>query len=115
MGIQNQTAHDGSIDRYKARLVTKGYAQFEGLDYNETFAPVAKFDSIRAILSLAAINDWELQQMDVKTAFLHGELDEDIYMEQAPTILYLDRKTLFITCKSLFPALNKCHVFGIKL
>ena len=73
---------DGSIDRYKARVVAKGYAQKEGVDYTETFAPVAKFSAIRALLSLSAFYDLELHQMDVKCAFLNGDLDHEIYMTQ---------------------------------
>ena len=67
--------------RYKARLVAKGYAQAPGIDFNETFAPVAKFTTLRTLLALSAENDWELEGMDVKTAFLHSELAESIYME----------------------------------
>ena len=67
--------------RYKARHVAKGYAQAPGIDFNEIFALVAKFTTLRTLLALAAENDWELQGMDVKTAFLHSELAESIYME----------------------------------
>jgi transposase InsO family protein len=73
---------DGSVDRFKARLVAKGYSQLYGIDFTETFAPVVRFSSLRAVLAIAAANDYEIHQMDVKTAFLNGDLDEDIYMEQ---------------------------------
>ena len=68
--------------RYKARYVAKGFTQVQGIDYNEIFAPVCRYESIRTLLALAAINDWEIHSMDVKTAFLNGELEEEIYMEQ---------------------------------
>lgn len=72
----------GQIEKYKARLVAKGYSQQYGINYNEVFAPVARWDTIRTILSLAACNNWSGYQLDVKTAFLHGELAEDVYVEQ---------------------------------
>jgi hypothetical protein len=72
----------GEVKRYKARLVARGFTQTFGVDYNETFAPVAKFVSIRYILTLAAIEDMQIYQMDVKIIFLNGDLEEKIYMEQ---------------------------------
>ncbi|BBH04062.1 Toll-Interleukin-Resistance domain family protein [Prunus dulcis] len=73
--------HDGS-KRYKARLVVKGFQQKEGVDYTDIFAPVVKLNTIRSVLSIVAIEDLYLEQLDVKTAFLHGDLDEEIYMHQ---------------------------------
>ena len=73
---------DGSINKYKARLVIKSYRQREGLDYFDTYSPVTIINSIRMIIAIAALCNLEIHQMDVKTAFLNGDLDEEIYMEQ---------------------------------
>jgi hypothetical protein len=64
----------GSLERYEARLVAKGFTQTYGIDYLETFAPVAKLNSVRVLLSLVANRDWPLQQLDVKNAYLNGDL-----------------------------------------
>ncbi len=78
--------------RYKARLVAKGYAQKEGIDYNEVFSPVVKHSSIQILLALVAQYDLELVQLDVKTAFLHGDLEEEIYMTQPDGFKVADKE-----------------------
>ena len=75
---------EGKVERYKARLVAKGYTQTYGVDYEETFAPVPKMNSIRALISCASNLGWDLHQLDVKNAFLHGDLQEEIYMHIPP-------------------------------
>lgn len=70
------------MEKYKARLVAKGYVQQQGINYSEVFAPVARMDTVRIILALVAQNGWTVYQLDIKSAFLHGKLSEEVYVEQ---------------------------------
>ena len=75
-------ATNGSIEKYKARFVARGFSQKEGIDYEETFAPVAKYTSIRAIMALDAKLGWKLHCMNVNISFLNGVIEEEVYVEQ---------------------------------
>ena len=81
---------NGLVSRYKARLVAKGYAQTYGIDFEETLSPVEKMAIVRAIISLTASKHWKLHQMDVKNAFLNGDLEEEVYMEQPEGFVHPD-------------------------
>jgi hypothetical protein len=82
--FRNKQDEFGVITKNKARLVGKGYTQVEGLDFGETYAPVARLESIRILLAYATHHDFKLHQMDVKSAFLNGPLQEEVYVEQPP-------------------------------
>ena len=73
---------DRSIARLKAHLIAKGYAQTYGVDYSDTFSPAAKMTYVRLFISMAATYNWDLHQLDIKNVFLHGDLHEEVYMEQ---------------------------------
>ncbi|OIW00831.1 hypothetical protein TanjilG_12235 [Lupinus angustifolius] len=75
---------DGSISKYKARLVAKGFLQKQGVDYTEVFALVARIETIRLVVAIACAKEWKLFQLDVKSAFLHGPLMEEVYVQQPP-------------------------------
>ena len=96
----------GNLERYKARLVAKGFTQKEGIDFKETFSPVSTKDSFRTIMALVAHFDLELHQMDVKTAFLNGDIDETIYMMQPENFVSGDPKRM--VCKL------KKSIYGLK-
>ena len=105
---------NGQIDRLKARLVAEGYTQIYGLDYGDTFFPVAKITSVRLFLAIVVIRHWLLYQLDIKNAFLHGELEEEIYMEQSLGFVAQEESSL--VCKlwrSLMDS-NNPHELGLE-
>ena len=97
---------DGLIVRHKARLVPQGYSQRPGLDYEETFSPVARFESVQAVLALAAQMDLKIHQMDVATAFLNGKLQELVYMNQPKGFVENSKEKM--VCRL------RCSIYGLK-
>ena len=91
--FNKKTDMDGNVHTFKARLVAKGFKQTHGIDYDETFLPVAMLKSIRILIAIAAYYDYEIWQMDVKTAFLNGNLLEDVYMTQPESFSHPEDST----------------------
>ena len=102
---------DDSLKKYKARMVAKGYTQTYGVDYQETFAPVTKMNTVRILLSFAVNFDWELQQYDVKNVFLHGELEEDIYMSIPLRFSWSDGNKVCRLRKALYELKQSPHAW----
>eukprot|EP00253_Pinus_taeda_P007189 PITA_07189 len=92
--FKKKTNAEGKVGKYKARLVAKGYSQVLGIDFGDMFSPVAKVISIRLLLSIAVAFDFEVEQMDVKTTFLHGDLEEETYMKQPKGFAVKGKKEL---------------------
>jgi hypothetical protein len=91
----------GSVERHKARLVSKGFSQVDGIEFNKTFAPIAKMNFI-LIISLVVSHKWEVHQMNVTSTFLHGDLHEEIYMEQPSYYIHNDSNLFVLLKKSLY-------------
>ena len=98
---------NGEIDKYKARLVVKGYKQEYGVDYTEVFAPVARLDTVRMVIAMAAQDSWPIYQLDVKSAFLHGELKEQVFVEQPSGFIKSGQEHLVCKLKKAFYGLKQ--------
>ena len=106
-----KTCFNGSTKHYKARLVAKNLTQEYEINYEETFAPVARISSVHALLAVVAASKCDLFQMDVKNAFFNGDLSEEVYMQPPPSLSVESNKVCYL--RSLFMALNKLHKLGL--
>lgn len=107
---------DGSLDRFKTRLVAKGNSQTISLDYLDTFSPIAKLNSFRLLISLATNLDWPLHELDVTNAFLHGDLQEVVYMQQSPGFVAEEESNkVCLLRKSIYGLKQSPHAWFNKL
>jgi hypothetical protein len=113
--FENKQDVNGILVRNKARLVAQRYSQVEGIDYGETYAPVAHLESIHILLAYASHHNFTLQQMDVKSAFLNGPLHELVYVNKPPGLRTLISLTMSTSSIRSYMALNKLHVHGMSI
>lgn len=105
---------DDQVERFRARLVVKGYAQKEGIDFNEIFSPVVRLTTVRVVLAMCATFDLHLEQLDVKTTFLHGDLEEEIYMLQPEGFEEKGKRNLVCRLNKSLYGLSRCQGVGIR-
>jgi hypothetical protein len=111
--FKNKQGEDGEVVRNKARLVTQGYSQVEGLDFRETFTPVARLEAIRILLAFASSKGFKLYQMDVKSAFLNGVIQEEVYVRQPQVSRVPNTQIKCTSFQRLCTNLSKRHGLGM--
>jgi hypothetical protein len=111
--FRNKQDEHGVVTRNKARLVAKGYSQVEGLDFDETYALVARLESIRILLPYATYHGFKLYQMDVKSAFLNGPINKEVYVEQPPALKIVSTLTMCINSQRRFMGSSKPQEHGM--
>ena len=108
-------AADGSIEKYKARFVARGFSQKEGIDYEDTFSPIERYTSIRMIMALSSMMKWDLQQMHINTTFLNGMIEEEVYIKQPQGFEVKDIVTyVYKLKKDLYGLKTLEEIWGLK-